>query len=50
MSPFTELLGTTLQGVEGTVSTDDALEGKRAVGLYFSAVSQPATPMPRAVL
>ena len=37
MSPFTELLGNTLASKDGTVSTDEALAGKRAVGLYFSA-------------
>lgn len=37
MSPFTALFGDTLQTKDGTVSTNDALSSKRAVGIYFSA-------------
>jgi len=37
MSAFVELLGATLQGKEGPISTADALSGKGAVALYFSA-------------
>merc|ERR1719326_438491 len=36
-SPFTALLGATLEGKNGSVSTDEALKDKKAVGLYFSA-------------
>jgi len=37
MSAFTSLLGEKLQSANGEVSTAEALAGKKAVGLYFSA-------------
>jgi len=37
MAAFTEMLGDKLMTASGTVSTATALDGKKAVGLYFSA-------------
>jgi len=36
-TPLQNLLGSTLQASKGTVNTDDALAGKKAIALYFSA-------------
>ncbi len=35
MAELVELLGTTLEGADGEVATEEALGGKAAVGLYF---------------
>lgn len=37
MSAISNLLGRTLQNKDGKITTDDALGGKKAIGLYFSA-------------
>ena len=37
MSAFVDLLGSKLVSSTGDVSTSDALSGKKAVALYFSA-------------